>query len=56
MDFQEPYLRAILAFNGLTDVTFVHVEGQKISPAVADAGLRRAREEIANLLPMASAA
>ena len=56
MDFQEPYLRAMLAFNGLTDVTFIHVEGQKISPAVADAGLRRAREEIANLLPMASAA
>jgi len=55
-DFQEPYLRAMLAFNGLTDVTFFHVEGQKISPAAADAGLRRAREAIAELHPIASAA
>ncbi len=44
LDFQEPYLRAMLGFNGLTDVTVVHVEGQKISPAVAEAGLVRARE------------
>ena len=56
MDFQEPYLRAMLAFNGLTDVTFIHVEGQKINPAVADAGMRRAREEITSLVPMAAAA
>ncbi len=27
-DFQEPYLRHILAFIGLTDVTFVHAENQ----------------------------
>jgi|SRR5579859_3430555 len=27
-DFQEPYLRHILAFIGLTDVTFVHAEKQ----------------------------
>ncbi|HEX4079559.1 MAG TPA: NAD(P)H-dependent oxidoreductase [Rhizomicrobium sp.] len=41
-DFQEPYLRAILGFNGLTDVTFLHVEGQKISPEAAEAGVTRA--------------
>ncbi|HLI29557.1 MAG TPA: NAD(P)H-dependent oxidoreductase [Terriglobia bacterium] len=28
MDFQEPYLRHILGFIGLTDVTFIHVENQ----------------------------
>ncbi len=28
-DHQEPYLRHILAFIGLTDVTFVHAENQK---------------------------
>lgn len=28
-DYQEPYLRHILAFIGLTDVTFIHVENQK---------------------------
>jgi FMN-dependent NADH-azoreductase len=27
-DFQEPYLRRILAFIGLTDVTFIHAESQ----------------------------
>jgi FMN-dependent NADH-azoreductase len=28
-DFQEPYLRHILAFIGLTDVTFIHAENQR---------------------------
>ena len=31
-DFQEPYLRHILAFIGLTDVTFIHAENQKPGP------------------------
>jgi FMN-dependent NADH-azoreductase len=42
-DFQEPYLRAILGFNGLTDVTFIHVEAQKVSPEAAEAALAKAR-------------
>ena len=28
-DYQEPYLRHILAFVGLTDATFIHAENQK---------------------------
>lgn len=28
-DYQEPYLRHILAFIGLTDLTFIHAENQK---------------------------
>ena len=28
LDFQEPYLRHILGFIGLTDVTFIHAENQ----------------------------
>lgn len=28
-DYQEPYLRHILAFIGVTDVTFIHAENQK---------------------------
>jgi FMN-dependent NADH-azoreductase len=51
LDFQEPYLRAILGFNGLTDVTFVHVEGQLMGAEAAEAGLLRARgnmDEIAS--------
>ena len=31
-DYQEPYLRHILAFIGLTDVTFIHAENQKPGP------------------------
>ena len=56
MDFQEPYLRAMLGFLGLTDVTFVHAEGQGISPESASDGLRRAREAIAELVPERAAA
>jgi FMN-dependent NADH-azoreductase len=55
MDFQEPYLRAMLGFLGL-DVTFIHVEGLKISPEAAASGIERARKAIGDLLPTAAAA
>jgi len=45
-DFQEPYLRGVLGFLGLTDVTFVHVEGLKVSPEAAEQGVARARDAI----------
>ena len=46
-DFQEPYLRHIFGFIGLTDVTFIHAENQ----AREEAGprLAAAAEEIARL-------
>jgi FMN-dependent NADH-azoreductase len=31
MDFQEPYLRAVLGFMGITDVQFVRAEGVSVS-------------------------
>ncbi len=31
-DYQEPYLRHVLAFIGLTDVTFIYAENQKPGP------------------------
>jgi FMN-dependent NADH-azoreductase len=55
LDFQEPYLRAMLGFLGL-DVTFIHVEGLKISPEAAASGIERARKTIGELLPTAFAA
>ena len=55
-DFQEPYLRGMLGFLGLSDVTFVHVEGLAVSPDSAAAGLAKARETIASLLGRAAAA
>jgi FMN-dependent NADH-azoreductase len=56
LDYQEPYLRTILGFNGLTDVTFIHVEGQKMSPEAADAGVARARSAVSALTEQARAA
>ena len=56
MDFQEPYLRAMLGFLGLVDVTFIHVEGLKISPEAAASGIERARKAIGALLPITAAA
>ncbi len=49
LDFQEPYLRGVLGFLGLTDVTFIHVEGLKVSAEAAEQGITRAREAIAAL-------
>jgi FMN-dependent NADH-azoreductase len=57
-DFQEPYLRGILGFLGLSDVTFVHVEGLKVSPEAAEQGIAKARAAIAAVVgvPHATAA
>jgi FMN-dependent NADH-azoreductase len=55
-DFQEPYLRTVLGFLGLSDVTFVHLEGLKISPEAAASGLARARARIETLVPRQAAA
>ena len=55
-DFQEPYLRAILGFNGLTDVTFIHVEGQKLNPEAAEAGIVKARKTVNEVTTPARAA
>src|SRR6267143_4489411 len=47
-DFQEPYLRYILGFIGLTDVTFIHAENQSRDQAAAS--LESAAERITGLL------
>ena len=49
-DFHEPYLRAMLGFIGLNDVSFVHVEGQDMSLPEAQAGVRGAREVLATMV------
>ena len=55
-DFQEPYLRAVLGFIGLDDVTFLHLEGLKISPEAAASGLARARGALDRIVPRRIAA
>jgi FMN-dependent NADH-azoreductase len=53
-DYQEPYLRHILGFIGLTDVTFIHAENQKpgaqaeISKAAAIAQIQHLAAEPAH--------
>ena len=47
-DFQEPYLRHILGFIGLTDVAFIHAENQSREQAAAS--LESAVEKITELL------
>ena len=58
LDFQEPYLRAMLGFLGLTDVTFIHVEGLALGPESAASALDRARRAVNDIVPrtVASAA
>jgi len=56
MDFQEPYLRSVLGFLGLTDISFVEVEGQAIGPEVAAKGLEAARAAARSLAGLAAAA
>lgn len=55
-DFQEPYLRMVLGFIGLTDVEFIHVEGLKVSPEAAANGLAKARRAINDSVSLAAAA
>jgi FMN-dependent NADH-azoreductase len=46
----------VLGFLGLNDVSFVHLEGLKISPEAAASGLARARAKIETLIPRRAAA
>lgn len=54
LDFQEPYLRAMLGFVGIDDVTFVHVEGLKAGPESAAQGIARARQAIDRIASLAA--
>ena len=49
LDFQEPYLRHLLGFVGITDVTFVRAEKIGYGPEAREAALTRAKSEIAAL-------
>ena len=46
----------MLSFLGLDDVTFIHVEGLKMSPEAAASGIERARKAVGELMPTAAAA
>jgi FMN-dependent NADH-azoreductase len=49
IDFQEPYLRHLFAFIGITDVTFVRAEKIGFGPDARAASLAQARAQLASL-------
>ena len=47
IDFQEPYLRTLLGFIGLSDVTFIHAEKIGLGPDAREAALAAAKQALA---------
>lgn len=58
MDFQEPYLKVLLGFIGLTDITFIHAERIGYGPEGREAAIAGAKSRIAAAmaLPIKAAA
>ncbi|HTD07197.1 FMN-dependent NADH-azoreductase [Undibacterium sp.] len=50
MDFQESYLRAVLGFIGITDVTFIHSEGVAMGEEAVAKAIAGSRQAIGELL------
>ncbi len=55
MDFQEPYLVAVLKFMGITEIDIVRAEGVKLGPEQRKAALQRAHGKIAKMFASADA-
>ena len=53
-DFQEPYLRQVFAFLGITDVEFVSAEGLSVSPEQRVTSMAGAHARIDIELPLAA--
>jgi FMN-dependent NADH-azoreductase len=51
MDFHETYLRAVLGFIGLSDITFIHTEGLAMGEAAVADALTQTRQAIGELVP-----
>jgi FMN-dependent NADH-azoreductase len=55
IDFQEPYLRQLLGFMGLTDVAFIHAEKIGFGPDAREAALSAAKGKISAVITQALA-
>jgi FMN-dependent NADH-azoreductase len=55
-NFQDPYLRSVLAFLGMTDITVITAEQQKMGPDAQAAGFAHAEKSIAAALRVAQPA
>lgn len=49
LDFAVPYLKSVLAFNGMTDVEVIRVEGTGMGEDAVSAALAKARQRIGEL-------
>ncbi len=49
MDFHETYLRAVLGFIGLTDITFIHTEGVAMGEEAVNKALLQSRDALTAL-------
>jgi FMN-dependent NADH-azoreductase len=54
MDHQEPYLRAVFGFLGVTDIEFVRAEGVNLGPEQKQQAIARARRVISEKLAAAA--
>ncbi|PKM19579.1 MAG: FMN-dependent NADH-azoreductase [Gammaproteobacteria bacterium HGW-Gammaproteobacteria-15] len=50
MDFQEPYLKTLLGFIGITDVTFIHAEKIGHGPEAREIAITTAKSRIAQAI------
>ncbi|MDB6048790.1 MAG: azoR2 [Pseudomonas sp.] len=49
LDHQEPYLRQVLGFVGIHDVTFIHAEGLNLGGDFLEKGLNQAKAKLAQV-------
>ena len=49
-DHQEPYLRQVLAFVGIHDVTFIHAEGMNLGGDFQEKGLNQAKASLSAIV------
>ena len=48
-DHQEPYLRQVMAFIGIHDVTFIHAEGMNLGGGFQEKGLNQANAKLSQV-------
>jgi FMN-dependent NADH-azoreductase len=56
LDHQESYLRGVLAFMGITDVTTIRAEGTNMGPEAVQKAMNSAHEQIKGLFAPSLAA
>jgi FMN-dependent NADH-azoreductase len=56
LNFQDPYLKLVLGFIGITDVETIHIEGIAYGPEATDKALTAAAERVATIPPHQAAA